>query len=51
MLYYDEKFSGTHPVSDVMNDECMKSNACMLLIVIWEGCVELCHMNDLKRQV
>ena len=43
--YYNEEFSDTQPLTDVMNDVCMKTYACMLHRVICEGCVGLCHMN------
>ena len=54
MLHYDmtcydmngnEEFWNTQPLSNVMNDECMKAYAYMLPRVICEGYVGLCHMK------
>ena len=47
-LHYDEEFSDTQLLNDVINDECMKTYACMLPRVTCEGCVRSCHMNDLR---
>ena len=38
-LHYDEEFSDTQSLDNVMNDECMKVYACMLPRVICEGYV------------
>ena len=44
----DKEFSDTQPLNDVINDECIKTYACMLHRVTCEGCVGLYHMNDLR---
>ena len=49
MLHYgNEEFCDIQPVSNVMNDLRMKTYACMLRRIIWEGCMWLYRRNDLS---
>ena len=49
MLHYDNNsFSDIQLLSNAINDECTKVYACMLSRVIWEECVGLYRMNDLR---
>jgi len=48
-IHYDDEFLKTTLVN-VNDNECMKVNACMLLRVMCEQCIGLCHKDDLKMK-
>ena len=47
-VHYNEEFSDTQPLNNVINEKCLKAYACMSPRVTCKGCVGLYHMNDLK---